>query len=125
MMKRGRWMMLAVASLATAFLATAPAATAADMTWPIVNRSGFKIEVQFFSRSRNNVWPAWNRVWYAWPGQQITPTLRCRSGEYICYGAWPAGNFTSFWGVGRGGSQGCSSCCFTCQQGWVGGHTLN
>jgi hypothetical protein len=110
--------------LVVALIYGTPDAKAADMSWPIVNSSSYKVEVQFFSRSRNAVWPAGGRVWYAFPGQQITPVLRCNNGEYICYGAWPAGSGTLFWGVGRGGQQGCSSCCFTCVNGYVGGHTL-
>jgi hypothetical protein len=120
MKKFAGWM-----TLALALRFTAPAATAEDMSWPIVNNSPFKIEIQFYSRSRGVVWPGHGQVWFAWPGQRITPTLRCVPGEQICYGAWPAGNFSSFWGVGRDGRQGCSSCCFYCQHGWVGGHTLN
>jgi hypothetical protein len=55
--------------LALALLFTAPGATAADMSWPIMNNSRFKIEIQFYSRARNLVWPGYGQVWYAWPGQ--------------------------------------------------------
>jgi hypothetical protein len=106
-------------------LSSAPVAIAADMTWPIQNRAPYEIELQFYSRSRNAVWPGGNRVWYAHPYQRITPTLHCIDGEYICYGAWPTGSHNNFWGVGRGGNQGCSSCCFNCVNGTVSGHTLN
>src|SRR5262245_56553403 len=78
-------------------LAAASSAIAADMTWPMENRAPYEVEVQFYSRSRDAVWPGANRVWYVRPGQLINPTLRCQDGEYICYGAWPTGNNTQFW----------------------------
>ena len=106
-------------------LSAAQVAIAADMTWPIENRANQEVEVQFYSRDRDAVWPGASRVWYAKPGQMIQPVLRCRDGEYVCYGAWPTGNSTTFWGVGRGGSQGCQSCCYNCVNGRVNGHHLN
>ena len=112
-------------TIALGLLAAASAAIAADMTWPIENRAAYEVEVQFFSRDRDALWPGVNRVWYVKPGQVIHPTLRCRDGEYICYGAWPTGNSTQFWGVGRGGKQGCQSCCDNCVNGNVNGHNLN
>src|SRR5688500_17804367 len=65
--------------LALALLFTAPGATAADMSWPIMNNSRFKIEIQFYSRARNLVWPGYGQVWYAWPGQNDHPDLALRS----------------------------------------------
>jgi hypothetical protein len=120
----GGWIALAMIS-AGALLYSAPPAKAADMGWPITNRSPYAIEIQFYSRSRNAVWPPRGQVWVVQPYGNISPVLRCSDGEYICYGAWPRGSGTLFWGVGRGGAQGCSSCCFVCRPGYVGGHTLN
>ena len=111
--------------LCLAMFGAAPIAGAGDMTWPIENRAPYEVEVQFYSRDRDAMWPGNNRVWYVRPGQMIHPTLACRDGEYICYGAWPTGNSTTFWGVGRGGRQGCSSCCYNCVHGTVSGHNLN
>jgi hypothetical protein len=105
--------------------AAASSAGAGDMTWPIENRAPYEVELQFYSRDRDALWPGANRVWYVRPGQIINPTLRCQDGEYICYGAWPTGNSTTFWGVGRNGRQGCQSCCFNCINGRVNGHHLN
>jgi hypothetical protein len=111
--------------VALGLLEPASIARAADMTWPIENRAPYEVEVQFYSRDRDALWPGVNRVWYVHPGQMIQPTLRCQDGEYICYGAWPTGNSRTFWGVGRGGKQGCSSCCYNCLHGRVNGHHLN
>ena len=116
---------LAVAPmLAAASLFNAPVAKAADMAWPMVNTTQFKIVFQFYSRTRSAVWPGRGQVWYVWPGQRYTPVLRCQDGEYICYGAWVEGNTSLNWGVGPGGNLGCTSCCYTCRQGYVAGHSL-
>jgi hypothetical protein len=123
MKKFQAWMALGMV-LAVALFFTAPAAKAADMTWPMVNNTQFKIVFQFYSRSRSAVWPGGGQVWYVWPGQRYTQVLRCSAGEYICYGAWVEGNSSINWGVGPGGNLGCSNCCYTCTQGNVAGHNL-
>jgi hypothetical protein len=123
MKKIAGWMALGVL-LGVAALFTAPTAKAADMGWPMVNSTQFKVVFQFFSRTRNHVWPGGGQVWYAWPGQRYTPVLRCMDGEYICYGAWVEGNTSIYWGVGPNGTYGCPSCCYTCTHGYMGGHNL-
>ena len=110
--------------MAAALLYPAPSAQAADMGWPMINSTPYKIVFKFFSRSRNAVWPGAGQVWYVWPGQKYTPVLRCQDGEYICYGAWVEGRPDINWGVGPSGNLGCPSCCYTCQFGKVAGHRL-
>lgn len=86
------------------------------MKWPF--RSKFKkVEVKFFSKTRNAVWPGGNEVFTINDTDQHHMDLTCNAGEEICYGAWPPGDTSTFWGVGRDGKQGCTDCCRKCING--------
>ena len=113
-----------VVMIGLGMLGGAPTGNAADMTWPMENQAPFEVELQFYGRDRNVVWPGGERVWYIRPHQLIRPTLSCNNGEYICYGAWRTGDSRTSWGVGRGGTLGCDTCCFNCVDGTVSGHNL-
>ena len=45
--------------------------------------------------------------------------LNCIAGEKVCFGAWVRGNDKQYWGVGHHGRNKCTSCCYTCQQGFI------
>jgi hypothetical protein len=77
----------------------------------------YTVELSFYSRAYNRAWPGGTQVYILDTSEPYTYNLNCHSGEYICYGAWPRGRTSVYWGSGYGGRQGCSSCCFTCGAG--------
>jgi len=84
--------------------------------WTVKSMYQYKVQIAFYSRERNHEWPGNGQAWDLNDYNNHTYTLNCRQGEKICFGAWVTGNASKFWGVGFGGKQGCSSCCFFCGQ---------
>lgn len=93
----------------------APELAANQLRWNMRNRSGQPIQLQYYSRTRNWVWPG-NGWVYNLPadGKTYYSVITCKRGEKVCYGAWVAGNTNYYWGVGYGGKQGCTACCMIC-----------
>jgi len=75
------------------------------------------VDVVFYSKSRPAQWPPVGRVYSLSDSQFHDHDLACNVGEKICYGAWVRGTASSWWGVGRGGTQACQNCCRTCGSG--------
>lgn len=119
----GKKLLTAVVALAT----VGPSlAEAAQLQWSFDNRASGRINVEFYSSSRNHVWPGNNEVYYIYPRDGVrTMTLSCRQGEKICYGAWLDSNPRRYWGVGPGGQQGCRGCCYVCGGGTTQTINLN
>jgi hypothetical protein len=86
------------------------------MTWTVKSMYQYKVQIAFYSRERNHEWPGNGQAWDLNDYNNHTYTLNCRRGEKVCFGAWVTGNASKYWGVGFGGKQGCSSCCFFCGQ---------
>ena len=85
------------------------------LTWMMTNHYGYKISVIFFSKARpGHVWPGNNQVFVLNSGAPTPLRIRCLPGEKICYGAWPTGNPSRYWGVGPLGRAGCDKCCASC-----------
>ena len=82
----------------------------ATITFRVRNSYRYRMQVAFYSQDRNLVWGAFDL------DDRATHdlTLNCRSGEKICYGAWPTGTSSPYWGVGPNNSHGCTRCCWTC-----------
>ena len=93
----------------------APELASNQLRWNLRNRSGKPIQLQYYSRARNWVWPG-NGWVYNLPanGRVYYSVITCKRGEKVCYGAWVAGNTNYYWGVGYGGKQGCTACCMIC-----------
>jgi hypothetical protein len=89
---------------------------ATQQIWTVKSMYQYKVQIAFYSRERNHEWPGNGQAWDLNDYNNHTYTLNCRRGEKICFGAWVTGNASKFWGVGFGGKQGCSSCCFFCGQ---------
>jgi hypothetical protein len=85
--------------------------------WHFKNETSSKIEVTFYSPDRSMKWPAGDQVFYVEPGTTQDMKLNCSAGQNICYGAWSSADFNRYWGVGRGGRQGCTNCCYICNGG--------
>lgn len=114
--------------LLLAALLIAPAVSFAQeqtLTWKIRSYHRHAVEVQFYSNNRNHVWPGVGRVYALKDYDVHTYRISCVQGEKVCYGAWVAGDSTSYWGTGRGGKQGCSDCCYTCNGGTTPIRNLN
>ena len=98
------------------------------LVWPVSDgcEDGYSIQLRFFDRMNDLVWPGGNRV-YLLEGSN-TYRLSCRPGAKVCYGARPHNSFaTNYWGVGIDGDKGCDDCCYTCPDGGtieVRGHNL-
>ena len=88
-----------------------------SLRWNIQNRTGRRLELQFYSTDRNWVWPNSNRVYLLPDSQRSSINISCRKNEKICYGAWLANNTRTFWGVGYRGRQNCRGCCYICGRG--------
>ena len=99
-------------------LLSAQAALADSMTWNIRAFDKYAVDVAFYSKSRNAVWPGNGKVWTIKDYKVHSLKLNCIAGEKICYGAWVRGSSREYWGVGQGGKAGCKSCCYTCQDGY-------
>jgi hypothetical protein len=107
---------LVCAALSLASASPALAQDNSNLTWRFHSNYPYTIHLEFYSRQYNRKWPA-GEVYVINPHQGGYASLRCTYGEYICYGAWVAGNSATYWGVGRGGHQGCPRCCATCGHG--------
>ena len=105
-------------------LAAAAPAVAETITFRVVAKHQNIVDVEFYSRTRNVVWPGNNRVYSIQDFNQHSYKLNCQPGEKICYGAWVRGNQTIYWGQGAGGKNACRNCCYTCDGG-VNDVTLN
>lgn len=72
------------------------------------------VDVEFYSQNRRHAWPGGNDVYSIKDYRTHSYVLNCQPGEKICFGAGVRGNYSKYWGVGIGNTQGCSSCCYTC-----------
>jgi hypothetical protein len=109
-------------------LALAPVsamAEASSITFKMRSFSKYAVEVNFFSKSRNNVWPSSKTVYVIRNYDVASYKLSCLQGERICYGAVVKGNSKRYWGVSTTGKQGCSNCCYTCNGGTTPINNLN
>jgi hypothetical protein len=96
-------------------ISTASKDAAADHeTFRVKSMSDSKVQIKFFAKSRNHVWPGTDRAYNLNDYEEHNIKLACESGEQICYGAWVTGDGSRWWGVGPDGNKGCRNCCYTC-----------
>lgn len=80
---------------------------------------GRDIQYRFFEQRNGSLtghrWPGGGRV-YVTPrlGESVTSRLQCDAGTYVCFGAQPRGDSSTYWGAGIDGDQGCTDCCYSC-----------
>ena len=88
-----------------------------SLTWRFDSYFSGMLEVAFYSADRTLKWPPGNQVFFIEGLKTQNIRLSCQAGQHICYGAWPRGNTTKYWGVGYGGRNGCVRCCYACDGG--------
>lgn len=91
---------------------------ARDFSWNFRNSTGVTLNLQLYSQKRSLVWPTGESFWIIPPnGLDYSNHISCSPGEYICYGAWPADGTERHWGLGKGGTERCATCCYYCRGG--------
>jgi len=95
------------------------AAHAESMTWRLRAFDKYAVDAAFYSQNRKHEWPGNNQVWTIKDYKVHEFKLNCIAGEKVCFGAWVRGNDKQYWGVGHHGRNKCTSCCYTCQQGFI------
>ena len=124
--------------LVTLVMVGAPgsSATAAEMTFQLVNDSDRVLSFKLFSRAESRQqWPAKTKAFAIKPDSAIQQIkITCEDGEQICWGAWvtvqsvsreiigAAGErathtSTHSRGAGERGQRTCESCCHICTDG--------
>jgi hypothetical protein len=59
------------------------------MTWTMSRAKTYQIDLQFYSRHGDRIWPGHGEI-YVLPGRATrTDTLACGAGASICCGGWP------------------------------------
>lgn len=89
-----------------------------EVTFSIECDYPHKIQLEFYSQDRSTAWPGNNMAYNITDYKTHLYKLKCRSGEKICYGAWPNQSST-YWGIGSNGSYHCQNCCAFCNGGSV------
>jgi len=84
-----------------------------NLIWKIKSLHPYRVNLKFYSSSRNWFWPSADKYWILDDNQFHTFNLECNLGEKICYGAWSG---DVYWGLGNDGRRGCKGCCFVCGQ---------
>jgi hypothetical protein len=109
---------LAIFSISLLFFSLlALRADASSLTWRVQSNYPYSVDLTFYSALSDRAWPGGTQVWVLNNNRVHTFNLSCIPGEQICYGAWVRGDTTRYWGVGYGGLQGCTSCCYYCNGG--------
>ncbi len=99
-------------------IALAPTvALSENLTFRIKSEHENVVSLEFYSQSRNHVWPGNSKVYILDDYGTHTYNLSCRSGEKVCYGAWVRNRTSTYWGVGYNDRHGCESCCWICDGG--------
>jgi hypothetical protein len=88
--------------------------TVPTIVWHLTSEYPYTIAVVFYSADATLKWPPGDQVYLINPSESRDIHLSCQEGQRICYGAWPNGNTDTYWGVGFGGRNGCTDCCYIC-----------
>ncbi len=116
-------MRIFVAFLTTIVFATAAYADSLQIS--VQSNHPNIVSLEFYSQDGNRAWPGDGQAYILDDSQVHDFNLQCFSGEQICYGAWVRGSSSTYWGVGQGDRQSCSSCCFRCGGGSTRVQVLN
>lgn len=111
-----RCKLLVILSLFCAVFVTSVAAPAraAEMTWDVRSDYSYKVQIEFYSMNRNRAWPGNGKAYSLNDSKVHSFSLSCNAGEKICYGAWPTGGGSKYWGVGANNQHTCGNCCAVC-----------
>lgn len=83
-------------------------------TFNIQSSYQYKVQIQFFSKGRDVVWPGAGKAYNLDDSAMKKFRLSCQGGEQICFGGWTTGTSSVTWGVGPNGDKGCKGCCTVC-----------
>lgn len=85
------------------------------LSWTITDgcNEGLGLQVRFFDKNNNLVWPDSSNAYLIGSNQQQTFNLNALRSGKICVGAETNPPNGTYWGVDLTGTQGCSSCCET------------
>lgn len=98
-----------------------PSSSAGSLTFEMRSSHPNVVSLEFYSTTRSGlVWPGNGEVYLLEDSDVHNFKLSCRNGEQICYGAWVRNQSASYWGVGSGNENRCTSCCYTCSGGRTG-----
>jgi hypothetical protein len=106
--------LLAFLMLGLGLAVAAPPAAAETMSWTVRSNYDYRVQVEFFSQDRKAAWPGNGKAYPLNDSKAHTFTLNCQRGEKICYGAWPTGGGSTYWGVGANNKHTCKTCCAIC-----------
>ena len=90
-----------------------PGEAKAQMRWIVQNEQSEPAGIAFYSRSRNKEWPGNGNAFSLSDHKTYRYDMDCNPGERVCVGAWSLKS-SKQWGVGKGGKQECSDCCYFC-----------
>jgi hypothetical protein len=120
-----KFILFALATISLVIAPIAAMAASSNITFQMRSFSKYAVEVKFFSKNRNVVWPTSKTVYVIKNYDVAKYNLSCIQGERICYGAVVRGNSKRYWGVSTSGKQGCSNCCYVCNGGTTPINNLN
>ena len=132
-MNRLTWQLGAVAVVLLSAFSTP--ATAAEMTFQLVNDTERALNLKLFSRSESRQqWPSKTKAFSIKPDSAVQQLkITCEEGEQVCWGAWmtvqsvsgeigsggqrETRTSTYSTGVGERGQRTCERCCHICKDG--------
>lgn len=89
-----------------------------SLEWNISKGFDRNLGLQFFSQSRNWVWPSSRRQYTLTDLETHQFRINCEPGERVCFGAWLDGRSRQrVWGVGTKNKRACKTCCGVCGRG--------
>ena len=96
-----------------------------SVDWSITSQSRYSVMLEFYSQDRNAAWPGGGQAYIIRDYDEHRYSLRCRSTEKICYGAWVENDPDQYWGAGMDDRFGCDNCCMICRDGNTKALTLH
>ncbi len=89
-------------------------ASAETMLWKVKSNYKYKVQLAFYSQTRNHEWPGGGDAYNVNDYDTHEFNISCNDGEKICLGGWVTGNAKKYWGVGYNNRHGCKKCCYIC-----------
>lgn len=88
--------------------------TVRELTFLVESKYAYKMQIEFYSQDRKVAWPGNGQAFNIDDYRTHVYKLSCNSGETICYGAWPTGSGSKYWGKGFNDRHSCENCCARC-----------
>jgi hypothetical protein len=88
-----------------------------NLVWRIKSNYRHRVQIVFYSQSQSIEWPGNGQAWDLNDSGTHQYSLKCATGEIICFGAWVLGDRSIYWGIGAYHEHGCDRCCYVCGAG--------